>query len=122
MAAGRAGYRGGADGRADLTCRGLALLAGSAHLTSSDEVESPASPTDLGVLDGELAMLAGRLRDQLRYGEVEVGKVLADISSTLAEVHTVRYEIADFMLQERVRRLEALDLGLAELRRAQDPD
>jgi LuxR family transcriptional regulator, regulator of acetate metabolism len=122
MASGRGEDRGGTSRKAELTRRGLALLADSAHLADPEEVESPASTTDLGVLDGELAMLAGRLRDQLRYGDAEAGKVLADISSVLAEVHTVRYEIADFMLQERLRRLEALDVGLAELRRAQDPD
>ena len=47
---------------------------------------------------------------------------LVDLSALLGEVYTVRYEIASFLLQERLYRLECLDAGLAELRRIQDPD
>lgn len=122
MAAARASSLGGSARKAGLTRRGLALLGGPWCPTPADELDRAAAQDDLGILDGELAMLAGRLRDLLRYGEGESGPVLAEVSTALADVHTVRYEIADFMLHERLRRLDSLDAGLAELRRVQDPD
>jgi LuxR family transcriptional regulator, regulator of acetate metabolism len=120
-----------ANRKSELTRRALALLDSAALLAPPVDIDDSdddggsalaSDDADLGILDGELAILAGRLRDRLRYGSGTAGAVLAAVSTTLAEVHAARYEIADFLLHERLRRLAALDAGLAELRRVQDPD
>lgn len=108
--------------RAGFIARGQSLLDSAVALIPPEEGVIPSGTLDLSILDGELAVLAGRLRDHLRYRDGVVGMTLADISALLGEVHTVRYEIADFVLRERLDRLDRLDAGLAALRRVQDPD
>ncbi|HEY2044145.1 MAG TPA: hypothetical protein VGH11_15825, partial [Jatrophihabitans sp.] len=118
-----------ANRKRELTRRALALLDSAALFappvdiddSAGDEGSLPAGDgADLGILDGELAILGGRLRDQLRGqlrgqlrdqlrdGSSTAGAVLATVSTTLADVHAARYEIADFLLHERLRRLAAL--------------
>jgi len=78
---------------------------------------------DLRTLDGELAIVGGVIRDCLQDppGRIERDRIV-ELSQILHEVHTVRFSIHDHLGHERLRRLDALDRGLSELRQVADQD
>lgn len=78
---------------------------------------------DLRMLDGELAIVGGVIRDCLQDppGSIERDRIV-ELSQTLHEVHTVRFSIHDHLGHERLRRLDALDRGLSGLRLVADQD
>jgi LuxR family transcriptional regulator, regulator of acetate metabolism len=113
----------GARRAADLRKRGLHLLALTRDLGIDDEEINPVTSTGLRRLDGRLAILGGRLRDQLSAADEQSNwRQLARSSSTLADLHTVRYGIHEFLAAERLRRFARLEAGLDKLRRITDPD
>jgi DNA-binding CsgD family transcriptional regulator len=78
---------------------------------------------DLRMLDGQLAILAGLMRERLSDETVELTRQqVAAHSHALHEVHTVRYGIHDHLGHERLRRLDELDRGLSQLRLVTDQD
>jgi DNA-binding CsgD family transcriptional regulator len=78
---------------------------------------------DLRTLDGQLAILAGLMRERLRDPARELGRNdVADLSQCLHEVHAVRFSIHDLLGHERLRRLDELDRGLSQLRLVTDQD
>lgn len=78
---------------------------------------------ELRTLDGQLAILGGLMRERLRHpGAVPAAPEVAEISNALHEVHTVRFGIHDHLGHERLRRIDELDRGLAQLRRLTDQD
>ncbi|MTD12463.1 GAF domain-containing protein [Nakamurella sp. YIM 132087] len=110
--------------RADLLrARGSGLLQMTRDLGVDDTEIDPGSATGLRRLDGQLAILGGRLREQLASAtEGADWQRLARSSHALSEVHTVRYGIHEFLSAERLRRLARLERGLEKLRRVQDPE
>lgn len=103
--------------------QGLAVLTAVAVLVHDAEHSPGHAPSDLGSLDGRLAVCGGLLRERLRSANSESDwHELAAVSSTLADLHAVRYEINDHLLQERNRVLDAVEEGLVRLRRVHDPD
>jgi DNA-binding CsgD family transcriptional regulator len=112
----RKGRRPAPPTRAELGHRASSLLDTSARRFGTE----PGGSGDLDTLDGRLAVLAGNLRELLASpgDPAEV----ASISETLSELHTARFEIRDFLVHERIRRMEALDAGLARLRKIHEPD
>ncbi|MFD4972436.1 LuxR C-terminal-related transcriptional regulator [Streptomyces sp. NPDC058424] len=103
--------------------RGTELLKLAAELINAEENVALDAVHDLTTLDGQLAILTGLLRERLISGDTSVDRAEpVDISTALADAHTVRYEIRDFLVHERLRRLDALDAGLASLRKAHDPE
>ncbi|MBE3200267.1 LuxR C-terminal-related transcriptional regulator [Parafrankia irregularis] len=100
-------------------------LAVVGRLTSAQEyadVEQPC-PTDLHTLDGQLAILGGIVRDLLQDPRRDLLRTdVVELSQALHEMHTVRFAIHDSLGHERLRRLDALDHGLARLRRVTDQD
>ena len=100
----------------------LALLAGMMTPEAFAEVDEACS-ADLRTLDGQLAILGGVVRDRLQDpgGGLQHDDVAA-LSFVLHELHTVRFSIHDHLGYERLRRLDSLDRGLAQLRRITDQD
>ncbi len=79
--------------------------------------------TDLRTLDGELAILGGVIRDRLGDPATELSReAIVGLSQALHDLHTVRFSIHDHLNYERLRRLDALDHGLAGLRAVTDQD
>lgn len=109
-----------ADGTA-VHAKALALLAGMMTPEAFAEVDEACS-ADLRTLDGQLAILGGVVRDRLQDpgGGLQHDDVAA-LSFVLHELHTVRFSIHDH-LGKRLRRLDSLDRGLAQLRRITDQD
>lgn len=106
----------------------LAVDAGKAHglalaLVGPQDDVDPAPARDLRTLDGQLAILGGILRERLRETTHRTtAHEVAEASQVLHEVHAVRFAIHDHLGYERIRRLDALDRGLAKLRAAPDQD
>ena len=98
---------------AELAGRGRALLREAVALV---EVALPANE-DLAGFDGPLAVLAGTLREQLPESSDP-----ARVAVILTEVQALRHEIREWLGGLRLRRLDALDAGLARLRKVSDPD
>ncbi|MBM7517183.1 LuxR C-terminal-related transcriptional regulator [Nocardioides nitrophenolicus] len=75
------------------------------------------------VLDGQLAIAGGILRECLvAPGRVARAEEVADVGRVLHEIYAVRFGIHDHLGQERLRRLDRLDQGLAALRSVTDQD
>lgn len=110
--------------RAELCRRALELLHMTAELVDGEQEPDAGPTTDLGLreLDGHLALRSGQLRDRLLAEDVTSGTVLHAVSTALTDVQTLRFEIRDFLIHERHRRLEVLEAGLVRLRRIHDPD
>ncbi|WP_250280865.1 MULTISPECIES: LuxR C-terminal-related transcriptional regulator [unclassified Frankia] len=94
------------------------------QLVGGPEQDVAPRPADgLSGVDGQLAVMGGLLRDRLvspaKYPD---GASLVNVSTALAGLHTIRYEIHDFLVHERLERLDMLDAGLAQLRKVHDPD
>ncbi len=114
----------GARRRPDLTRRARELLVTAGQLVGGPEQDVAPRPADgLSGVDGQLAVMGGLLRDRLvspaKYPD---GASLVNVSTALAGLHTIRYEIHDFLVHERLERLDMLDAGLAQLRKVHDPD
>lgn len=74
-------------------------------------------------LDGHLAVRSGEPRDVLLKAEAASPHAsLHRVSTALTDVQTLRFEIRDFLVHERLLRLESLQRGLVGLRRVQEPD
>lgn len=87
-----------------------------------DDLEHEPS-AELRTLDGQLAILAGMMRELLRGPGHELGREqVVELSETLHAVHQVRFSIHDFLGYERLRRMDQLDRELARLRRITDQD
>lgn len=100
----------------------LGRLADGALVEELEDVDREPA-TDLRTLDGQLAILGGLMRERLRDPGRRLGRAdVADLSSTLHEVHAVRFSIHDLLGHERLRRLDELDRGLTMLRRVTDQD
>lgn len=100
--------------------RGDRLLERARELSPA---ETEGAVTGLRTLDGHLAILSGRLRERLAQAQPQdSGALLVRCSRMLSEVHTLRYEIHEFVASERQRRFVRLDDGLLRLRRIHDPD
>jgi LuxR family transcriptional regulator, regulator of acetate metabolism len=94
-----------------------AELAGPAYGAALDTMD------DLAALDGPLAALTGALQERLASAEAFAdGARPADVGAALADVLTMRHDIRDHLIHERLRRLNAVDTGLAALRKLQGPD
>ncbi|EWT07788.1 transcriptional regulator [Intrasporangium chromatireducens Q5-1] len=91
------------------------------ELADSDLTPAPAALESLRALDAHLAVRGGQLRDRL-LGTDTGGERAHAVSIALADVQTMRFEIRDFIVHERLRRLEQLERGLAGLRDLHDPD
>lgn len=115
--------------RRELLAQGVSAhqqaLAVLRRVTSAEDyadVDQPCS-SDLHTLDGQLAILGGIVRDRLQDPRRELRRTdIVELSQVLHEVHTVRFSIHDSLGHERLRRLDALDQGLAQLRRVTDQD
>ena len=93
------------------------------ELAESDADVEPEAIQGLRALDGHLAIRSGQLRDRLLAAAPgSSGGALHRVSLALADVQTLRFQIRDFIVHERLHRLEALDAGLTRLRRVHDPD
>lgn len=93
------------------------------ELADADRDVEPEAIKGLRALDGHLAIRGGQLRDQLLSGRTgSRGSRLHRVSTALADVQTLRFEIRDFIVHERLHRLEALEAGLIRLRQVHDPD
>src|SRR5690606_20928567 len=66
------------------------------ELVGSNSELAPLAEDNLRNLDGDLAVIAGILRDRLLDAK-SPGPVLFRISNLLADVHTVRFSIHDFL-------------------------
>jgi DNA-binding CsgD family transcriptional regulator len=102
--------------RAELIERGRRLLSEAARFTAPSADEDATS--DLVELDGALTVLTGLLSDLLAAGAPDP----APVSAALAEAYLLRYDVHEFVAGERLRRLDALEVGLARLRNVHDPD
>lgn len=106
-----------------LLLQGQAVLSAAEASTLGHESSPTCPASDLSSLDGRLAVVGGVLRDRLRAADSGSDwQELAVVSSTLADLHSVRYEINEHLLQERSRRIDAVEEGLVRLRRIHDPD
>lgn len=98
------------------------LLGGEEAGEDMTAIADPPS-VDLRTLDGQLAILGGLMREYLRNpGESLTREDVADLSSTLHDVHSARFSVHDMLGHERLRRLDQLDRGLSRLRRVTDQD
>ncbi|MGH8994562.1 MAG: LuxR C-terminal-related transcriptional regulator, partial [Acidimicrobiales bacterium] len=78
---------------------------------------------NLRMLDGQLTILGGMMRERLRDVDVGISRDdVAALSEALHEVHAVRFSIHDLLGHEKLRRLDELDRGLGQLRRVTDQD
>lgn len=104
--------------------RGADVAVTASHIVGSCmQTEQLELPGELSILDGSLAVLGGQLREILGTATSSSNWTgLAEASAILAEVHSVRYEINDFLVRERLRRFAVLESGLIQLRRIHDPD
>jgi DNA-binding CsgD family transcriptional regulator len=100
------------------------LATGTADGVGEELADVDAAPADdLRTLDGQLAILAGLMRERLRDPSRELRRTdVADLSQCLHEVHAVRFSIHDLLGHERLRRLDQLDRGLSQLRLLTDQD
>lgn len=110
---GGSGGGGSARKRAELLDRGRRLLRAVAMLTG----HQPVAVHDLPGLESALVVVAGRLAE-----EMSNGRTTGRAGATLTEAHAMRFELRDFLVQQRTRRLEAVDGGLGLLRDVQDPE
>ncbi|GAB3002800.1 LuxR C-terminal-related transcriptional regulator [Amycolatopsis acidiphila] len=102
---------------AGLAVRGRALLREAVALTGPlADVVAPAADDPAG-FDGPLAVLVGVLRDHLPEADRPTETALL-----LAETYALRAEIREWLGGERLRRRDALEAGLARLRKVSDPD
>jgi DNA-binding CsgD family transcriptional regulator/GrpB-like predicted nucleotidyltransferase (UPF0157 family) len=107
----------------ELRHRAIDLLRMTDGVTVAERADEAASLSGLRSLDGHLAVRSGELRDRLLAADVVTDELpLHGVSTALADVQTLRFEIRDFLVHERLRRLERLEEGLATLRRVHDPD
>jgi DNA-binding CsgD family transcriptional regulator len=104
--------------------RRLAARAGTADGLAEELADIDTTPAgDLRTLDGQLAILAGLMRERLRDPALPLTRTdVADLSQCLHEVHAVRFSIHDLLGHERLRRLDELDHGLSQLRQVTDQD
>lgn len=117
------GARAISERRSELGRRAADLLRMTDELAEADRDVDPEAIGDLRALDGHLAIRSGELRDLLLSGDSgTAGAHLHRISLALADVQTLRFEIRDLLVHERLHRLEALEAGLVRLRRLHDPD
>lgn len=115
--------------RHELVSRGMAAhrtaLVTLGQTTSAEDLAGlePCCSEDLRTLDGELAIVGGVIRDCLEDPPRRIERdQIVELSQLLHEVHTVRFGIHDHLGHERLRRLDALDRGLSELRQVADQD
>ncbi|HET7399110.1 MAG TPA: LuxR C-terminal-related transcriptional regulator [Intrasporangium sp.] len=93
------------------------------ELAESDLAPESEGLDSLRALDGHLAIRSGQLRDRLLAADVQLSLApLHGVSTALTDVQTMRFEIRDFIVHERLRRLEQLENGLARLRAVHDAD
>jgi DNA-binding CsgD family transcriptional regulator len=121
--------------RRDLTAQGLRArrqaraalgtdsTTGTSTGTSTGCGTETGGTTDLRTLDGELAILGGVIRDRLGDPATDLSReAIVALSQALHDLHQVRFSVHDHLNYERVRRLDALDHGLAGLRAVTDQD
>lgn len=108
--------------RAQLAVNGAKAHGLALAIVGEQEDVDPVPANDLRTLDGQLAILAGLLRERLRDVDRRplAAAEVAATSKVLHEIHTVRFSIHDYLGYERVRRLDDLDRGLAKLRTITD--
>ncbi|WP_181407713.1 GAF domain-containing protein [Nocardioides sambongensis] len=122
--------------RAELLARGIEVHGAAVALlrglpapdrdvdTTDDvaEINQPAS-SELRLLDGQLAILGGMMRECLVTPETAVRpQDVVAVSQALHDIHAVRFAIHDHLGHDRLRRLGHLDHGLSELRQVTDQD
>jgi DNA-binding CsgD family transcriptional regulator len=112
----------GPRGAEELLVAGSDTYARAATLlgTPQDVWEAPSG--ELRLLDGQLAVVNGLLRDRLVKGQDLPTSQLAAISEALLDVHSVRFSIHDHLGFQRLQRLEALERGIDDLWRVSDQD
>lgn len=92
-------------------------------LADSDLAPASEALESLRALDGHLAIRSGQLRDRLLEADADSDLApLHGVSTALTDVQTMRFEIRDFIVNERLRRLEQLEAGVGRLRGQHDPD
>ncbi|MEV5302860.1 MULTISPECIES: LuxR C-terminal-related transcriptional regulator [Amycolatopsis methanolica group] len=102
---------------AELAGRGRALLDEAAALAGPILDAAAPAGDDPAAFDGPLAVLIGVLRDHLPEADRP-----AEAALLLADAYALRSEIRELLGGERLRRRDALESGLARLRRVSDPD
>jgi DNA-binding CsgD family transcriptional regulator len=101
----------GARRRGELAERARKLLREVAPLLASP----PAEDGDLIALDAALAVTTGQLTELLASASPQVGDLLG-------QAYALRYEVREYQLGERLRRLDAVDSALARLRHVHSAD
>jgi hypothetical protein len=109
-------------GAKELLAAGADAYARAALLLKSHPDVRGEPSAELRLLDGQLAVLNGLLRDRLAEGKELAPSELVAISETLLEVHGVRFSIHDHLGFQRIQRFEALERGMDELWRVTDQD
>lgn len=107
----------------ELTEMGARVYRHARALVDHEEDIDPVPSPDLRTLDGQLAIVNGLMREALAEpGEALSQQCVVELSQSVYQVHTVRFAIHDHLGHQRLRRLDALDRGLSELRKIVDQD
>jgi LuxR family transcriptional regulator, regulator of acetate metabolism len=109
--------------RTALVRSGRLLLRATETLLRTSECLAYEDADDLGLLVAQLDVLITEVGERLAAGVVETdGPSLAELGSALVELNRFRADVHDHEVHERLKRLEALEAGLAPLRYIHDPD
>ena len=113
----------GPPGPAELMTAGRAVFA-SVQLIAGEHQDVPRQPApDLRLLDGQLAVFAGLVGEQLAKSAPRmVPARVAYLSETLSDLHIVRCSIHEYLSSQRLQRLDALDRGLSALWSIEEQD
>ena len=88
-----------------------------------DVEDMPAQPADdLRLLDAQLAVVTGLVRDLLAEPEAPTPDRIVALSELLSDVQTLRFSVHEHLGSQRLHRMEGLDRGLESLWRIQDQD
>jgi DNA-binding CsgD family transcriptional regulator len=109
--------------RAGLVRTGRRLLRSTESLLGTCDGLAYEDAEDLNVLLAQLDVLAADLTERLTAGAAaEDGPTLGELGAALVELQTFRSAAHDHEVHERLDRLEALEAGLAPLRRIHNPE
>jgi LuxR family transcriptional regulator, regulator of acetate metabolism len=109
--------------RRALVRRGRRLVRVTEALLRTSDCLAYEEPDDLGTLVAQLEVLMTEVSERLAAGVVEAdGPSLAELGSSLVELHRFRSDVHDHEVHERLNRLEAMEASLPQLRYIDDPD